>query len=328
MDKTKTEISMRLKNIDLIKGLLIVLVILGHVLQGKMDEAIWRTIIYSFHTPLFIGISGFLFNVDKLIGINIIALVKKYLFRVIVPWIIAVVFYFLLSTIINQDTSILTGLIKAFVSPFYHLWFIPGFLSWVILTWLFKKIKIGDKQLLLIGFFISIVSKALQTYPEIYQDFGILNSGIGLILHTFRPYFYFFFVLGFVCKHLDLARPKILEYILPLLGFVMVIYSFYRPNNLLSTINFFFLNSFILSFILKISANNMIKQSKTIEWIGLNSLAIYLWHVLPILICKYIIGTDNLAFFYSVTICLEIVFIIAYHYLQRINFLKKYVFGM
>lgn len=52
--------------------------ILGHILQGKMDEAIWRTIIYSFHMPLFIGVSGFLFNVAKLFGLNLIACASNF----------------------------------------------------------------------------------------------------------------------------------------------------------------------------------------------------------------------------------------------------------
>lgn len=264
--------------------------ILGHVLQGKIEEVIWKTIIYSFHMPLFIGISGFLFNVDRVVGINLIALIKKYLFWVVIPWTIAIIFYFSLSVIQNDNLNVLTELIKSFISPFYHLWFIPGFLRWIVLTWFFKKIKTKDSHLLVIGLLISVVSIVLKSYPEVYQDLNVLNSGIGLLLHTFRPYFYFFFVLGLVFKRLELTRPKIFEYILPLLGFAIVIYSFYSPNKLLSAVNFFLFNSFLLSLVLKISANNMIKESKTIEWIGLNSLAIYLWHLLPILICKYVFG--------------------------------------
>lgn len=319
---------MRLKNIDLFKGLLIVLVILGHVLQGKMDESIWRTIIYSFHMPLFIGISGFLFNVDRVVGINLIVLIKKYLFRVIIPWTIAVVFYFSLSIIQNDNLNILTGLIKSFIIPFYHLWFIPGFLSWVVLTWILKKIKTGDKFLLVIGLLISVVSILLKKYPEIYQDLGVLNSGIKLVLHTFRPYFYFFFVFGIIYRRFEFKRPKKIEYVSPLICFVFLIYLFYNPNKLLLTINFFLLNSLLLSLILKVSANNLIRGNKTIEWIGVNSLAIYLWHMFPILICKFAIGTENLTIFYLATICMEFVFVIAYNYLLRINILRKYVFGM
>ncbi|MFT5848855.1 MAG: fucose 4-O-acetylase-like acetyltransferase [Psychroserpens sp.] len=318
---------MRLKNIDLFKGLLIILVILGHVLQGNIDEAIWRKIIYSFHMPLFIGISGFLFNVNRVVDISYVELIKKYIFRVILPWTIAVLAYFSLTLIHNDSSDFLNGLIKAFINPYYHLWFIPGFLSWVVLTWLLKKFKIGDKLILVIAFLISlspILLKQLQTY----QDLEIINSGINLLLYTFRPQFYFFFVFGLIYRNIKLKRPKLLEYILPSICFILVVYLFYNPNTLLSRVNFFLLNSLMLSLILKVSVNNMISDNKTIGWIGLNSLAIYLWHVLPILICKFSVGTDNLALFYSATIFTEILFIVVYYYLLRIDFLKKYVFGI
>lgn len=319
---------MRLKTIDLFKGLLIILVILGHILKGKMDEAVWRTIIYSFHMPLFIGISGFLFNVDKIITLNLIELFKKYLLRVIVPWTIVIIFFFSVSVFQQHNSNILSGFIKAFIFPFYHLWFIPGFLSWVFLSWFFKKNKVGDKQLLIIGLFISLVFIILKKYPSMYQDLEIINSVINFILHTFRPYFYFFFVFGIVYSRINLKKPNLFEYVIPLLCFINVIWLFYNPNKVLSIINFFIFNSFLISITLKVSVHNLIEGNKTIERIGLNSLAIYLWHVFPILICEFVIGSNNLTLFYSVSICIEIVFIITYYYLLRFNFLRKYVFGM
>src|SRR5690606_24502090 len=115
---------MRLKNIDLFKGLLIVLVILGHILPKDISESFGRTIIYSFHMPLFIGISGFLFNADKLIKIGFVDLITKYRYRVILPWLIAVIFYFAMMSIYSGSINVVE-LLKAFTYPFYHLWFIP-----------------------------------------------------------------------------------------------------------------------------------------------------------------------------------------------------------
>jgi len=68
---------MRLRNIDLFKGTLILLVILGHMIPEAIDDSLWRTIIYSFHMPLFIGISGFLFNADKMVKFNFLQLISK-----------------------------------------------------------------------------------------------------------------------------------------------------------------------------------------------------------------------------------------------------------
>lgn len=319
---------MRLKNIDLYKGLLIILVVLGHILQGRLDENIWRTIIYSFHMPLFIGISGFLFNVDKVVKLSFSELVNKYFFRVILPWIIAVLIYFIPSLIWNRNQHIIGGLFMSFIRPYYHLWFVSGFLSWVLITWFLKKKKINDSSLLVVSLLISICFKLLQAYPEIFSGIGIITSGIKLILYTFRPYFYVFFVLGLIYRRGELEKPKIWEYLLPFICFNFVICLFYHPNNLLSILNFFIFNIFLVSLSLKISMNNLIRSNKLLEWIGINSLGIYLWHVLPILICKYFFGTKNLMLFYVITICMEIVFVVTYKYLVRISFFRKYLFGL
>ncbi len=320
---------MRLKNIDLFKGILIILVIIGHVLIGTMNESILRTIIYSFHMPLFIGISGFLFNVDKIVSFSLSTLLNKYLFRVIIPWSIAILFYFSISLFQKSSVNILTGLFKAFVYPYYHLWFIPAFLSWIVLTWLLIKIGIEEKFLLFAGLLISIITRLLLLYPEVYQNLGNFKLVIDLTLHTFRPYFYFFFVFGLIYKRLGLKkRPNLFDVILPLICLTGVIYLFYNPNKMFSLINFFIFNTFLLSLVLKVSVHSMIKSNKVVEWFGINSLAIYLWHVLPILISKLIIGNKDVTLFYITTFSLEIVFIIIYWYLLRYDFLKKYVFGL
>jgi len=316
---------MRLKNLDLFKGVLIVLVIIGHILRGSRNNSIWLAIIYSFHMPLFIGVSGFLFNANKVASYNLVDLLRKYSLRIVLPWSIAVICYF---PFLGHHSNTLTGLFNAFIFPSYHLWFIPGFLSWVILTWFLKQIKLGNGMLLTIGLIMTVIPVALKKYPEIYQDLGILNSVVNSLLDTFKPHYYFFFLFGLVFRDLKLKRPKIMEYVVPSISLVLVIYYFYNPNIILSTFNLFLLNTLLLSLVLKVSTNNMVRENRTIEWIGLNSLAIYLWHVFPILICKYAIGTKNLALFYSATIALELIFIFTYKYLVRVPFLKKYVFGM
>lgn len=56
----------RNNTIDIIKGFLIVCVILGHVLLGSIDDNIFRYIIYSFHMPLFMFMSGYMISVSKI----------------------------------------------------------------------------------------------------------------------------------------------------------------------------------------------------------------------------------------------------------------------
>ncbi|WP_353778457.1 acyltransferase family protein [Winogradskyella sp. 3972H.M.0a.05] len=314
---------MRLRNIDLFKGLLIILVILGHMLQGEIGETIWRKTIYSFHMPLFIGICGFLYNSKKTFNLSISGLFKKYLFRIILPWIIAVIGYYVLF--LYQDTNInfISSFVNAFIDPYYHLWFVPAFLSWVILTWILRKAKANNVVLLIIGLLISIISILLIKEPKLYQ-----NKTIALILNTYRPYYYIFFILGLLYKDLKLKRPNRLEFLLPLILFGLVIYLFYFPNEIVAFINYFVFNTLLLNLILKMSTNNLAPNNKVLEWIGINSVGIYLWHMIPIIVCNHLIGTENLLLFYLAVIVLEIIFMIIYRMLSKVSVLRKYAFGM
>ncbi len=49
----------RIEWIDVLKGIGIILVILGHT------HVLFRTYIFSFHMPLFFFISGYLFTIDR-----------------------------------------------------------------------------------------------------------------------------------------------------------------------------------------------------------------------------------------------------------------------
>ena len=318
---------MRLVNIDFFKGLLIILVIFGHILQGHLEESIWRTIIYSFHMPLFIGISGFLLNIDKIVKLNLIGLFDKYKFRIILPWVIAVVVHYAIS-IFNDRIFDVLSLVKAFVYPFYHLWFIPAYLSWVGFTWIFGKFKLNTKILFIVAFIISFISSLLNNFPEIYEGYGPISSILKMILFTFRPYYYFFFVLGIYFRKTKLEKPKILDYLLPSTALVLVIFIFYFPNKSLHILNFFVLNSLLVNLVLKISANNLITNYPKIEWVGVNSLGIYLWHVIPIMACKLLIGTDSLVFFYIFSVLSELIFLMVYKLLLKFSFFRKYVFGI
>ena len=47
--------------IDVVKGMLILLVIAGHLVPGSLTDSLARHLIYGFHMPLFIGLAGYLF---------------------------------------------------------------------------------------------------------------------------------------------------------------------------------------------------------------------------------------------------------------------------
>ncbi|WP_165819339.1 acyltransferase family protein [Flagellimonas aquimarina] len=316
----------RLESIDFFKGLLIILVIVGHVLQGSLDENVGRYLIYSFHMPLFIGLGGYLINVDKLAGFSIASLFKKYFFRIILPWTIAVIGY----TIVNYENIIppSKAILGAFVFPFYHLWFIPAFLSWVLLSLIFLKLKTSIWIQLIIGIFISSIFLILKYFPKFYNDSETVNHIFGFILHTFRPYYYVFFVLGIWLRRAFWNYSFSGITLFSILCFGGVIYLFFKNSVSIEIVIFFLFNFSLLLTVVKVIRLNLMAQVTIIHWIGVNSLAIYLWHVLPITAYKNWVGIDNLQHFYIVVFMLEILFIIIIRQLTKIRFINNYVFGM
>lgn len=56
------KITPRIAWIDLAKGIVIILMVLGHVIIGRMDL---NKFIFIFHMPFFFIMAGFLLNLDK-----------------------------------------------------------------------------------------------------------------------------------------------------------------------------------------------------------------------------------------------------------------------
>lgn len=67
MEQANVKIGSRIEWVDIVKGLLILSVILGHAIQELLkvryisfEDNILRNIIYSFHMPAFMAMSGYL----------------------------------------------------------------------------------------------------------------------------------------------------------------------------------------------------------------------------------------------------------------------------
>lgn len=117
------EIKERNYSIDVAKGALIILVILGHVILGTLQDNFIRFFIYSFHMPMFLFISGYLINLNKLSLYSYLGLIKHYTSRMPGWWISAWVIF---TTITQYNNLSLKTYIVQIIHPFYHLWYVPS----------------------------------------------------------------------------------------------------------------------------------------------------------------------------------------------------------
>lgn len=130
-------------SVDAVKGVLIFLVVVGHVLLGTLDEKILRYVIYSFHMPAFFFVSGYLLNVEKLQNQKYTEMFGKYWHRMLFEWLIAWVIYTAFA--IHNDFNI-KSFAHSIVSPYYHLWFVPSLFMMISMVWVLARI-IDDKIL-------------------------------------------------------------------------------------------------------------------------------------------------------------------------------------
>lgn len=210
MDKAIKTTS-RLYYLDNLKGLTILLVVLGHCIQyglpSSYQDNILYQFIYSFHMALFFVISGFLsykkeYRLSKVIG--------KRAYRLLLP-------YFIWGGI----KIIVEGL------PFYdillnvdnHLWFLWSLFFISIITLILEN-TFGNSK-----FFLHIVLLSILVFLVLPKIIGIHVCGIKLI-----SYYLQFFLFGFIIKKYQLHNKLSIKHLwlsIPvyLISFVLLLLS-------------------------------------------------------------------------------------------------------
>ncbi|WP_296686386.1 acyltransferase [Flavobacterium sp.] len=173
---------MRLQYIDSLKGFLIILVVLGHVIQitnKNFDNDIIFRYIYSFHMPLFFVLSGFV-NFKKEFHFKVLYF---RLFQLIIPFFS---WWFIKSVVIKNE-SFIDSFVILMKSPDTGLWFL-----WVLFF------------CICIFYFLNFIANKLSQRPEIILVFGALFLYIIFLLSNFRwfgfqfiSWYFMFFIIGF-----------------------------------------------------------------------------------------------------------------------------------
>ena len=233
--------------LDIAKGLAIILVVVGHVLQGsaeRFDDLFWFRVIYSFHMPMFVFLSGavaaIVFVPGKIqdgIGAAIHQAklrISKATIRLLLPF---VAWCIINQLIFQQSESVWTALILAFRRPDTALWFLLAIfycitlfsLATVLFAGIFQLLKKMNSESLK----DLVADGRVQIALLIFLWWGLREHtprGAGLSL--LRPYFiYYLLGIGFY-KYL-FPKMEIWKYLLMGAIFIALIPFWDRvaPNN-------------------------------------------------------------------------------------------------
>jgi fucose 4-O-acetylase-like acetyltransferase len=199
--------------LDIAKGLAIILVVVGHVVQGSsenFDDLLWFRVIYSFHMPLFVFLSGAVaaisFRSDSIqdgIG-SALTLAKTKISKAVVRLLLPFVAWCVINQLIyHHSDSIISALILAFRRPDTALWFLLAIFYCIVLSsifeivfsalnLLFQKAGLKTASKLLCDGRVQIILMILIWWA--IRDHTPRGAGVGLL----RPYFiYYLLGMGF-----------------------------------------------------------------------------------------------------------------------------------
>lgn len=305
------------KNYSL-RGLLIILVVIGHLLSKNPDfigmHYLYLTI-YTFHMPLFLILSGYY-------GYNTVhkpywETVKSCLLSLLVPFVIVSLLYIGFSHILLGD-QLRTDIIK---NPSFAMWFILALIFYRLVT----KLVIKIPNYLVVVFIISLVA---DYFPEALLDYADFPRILSFMI-------YYFIGVRLREVEFDLSRlvlkPKLVISLFVaccvIIAFLTINYypaaaDFTRQTDVqffrsLSLVQYFGGGLLMLGLAV---ANSLIIYSllppgKTLIYIGKQSFNIYLGHIFFILLLKMDwykeLLTDRLGFFIIFVICVELIVIIS-----------------
>ncbi len=294
----------RLYWVDIAKGIGAILVVVGHVIINYQRAGFYidirlfdfvRDVIYSFHMPLFLVISGYLLSKSKPKGTK-----AQQIFQIIINYGIPYVFFsaiWVFSKIILADHVItelsLKDLLWIPVYPVQFMWF----LYTLMLIHIFQIPLSTHPQRIIrvIHIFLSIVGYFIQ--PYIQNHFPQIRFTSSIFNYILKNYCFFLFGLyyaEFITKITE--EKRMFEFILS--GIILVagnIFLFSRMVTFERIIQFISALSGSL-FILMISV--YIKESHLLEYIGRHAMPIYVlqgfsYNAARIILTKFYVNTSS-----------------------------------
>lgn len=314
----------RIEWLDCLKGIAIILVVIGHVIRGFIASGMFSEIplkyidytIYSFHMPLMFFLSGILYSkveikqfkewknfiINKIIKLYIPYLIFSY---------IMIIFKYLFANSINSYVKF-NDIIMIPFKAFDIYWFLLALLT-IFIVYSFMDYKKLNKKIIII---ISLISLIISFY---LQKYVINIYYIKTIIYYIGLGFYFY--LGkLIATKLIVNKVLLKNMLIPLIflyfGINCICYYFKIES---IYINILLALSMISILILLFkNYNNVIINNKILKYIGKYSMVIYLTHTFFTAFVRIIlnkIGIDDFLLQFSIASVIGIVLPIFIYYI-------------
>lgn len=196
----------RNQSIDVLRGIAIFLVIFGHCIQyssqGYFDFFENKTFIfiYTFHMPLFMLISGYLFyNSCNKNSINIV--LKNKITQILYPLVVFTIINFYVTELLCYNNKILSA---DWIHNLPNLWFLWSILASISVISLSLKITKNNKWFIFISILLSPV---VYCFPNGHNNL----------------FMYVFFLIGFLYNKYKQIIPKKVKNVKYLLSLLFII---------------------------------------------------------------------------------------------------------
>jgi fucose 4-O-acetylase-like acetyltransferase len=128
------ETGRRNQAIDSLRGLLVLAVIAGHYYELSDRHGFLAWLGAGVRMPLFIGLAGYLFNLESARTRPLTSTLRKYGQRLIIPWAVACAVYLTSATQLTP-LSLLTVPLR----PPFHFWFVPVMMTFILIAALSRR---------------------------------------------------------------------------------------------------------------------------------------------------------------------------------------------
>lgn len=297
----------RIRWIDIARGIGILLVVYGHALSaGEL-----RAVIYSFHMPLFFLLSGLVFRYKSDESLH--AFIRKNARNIMLPYFMFALMSFLLWCVVNKPAFIYA--LFQFGSIFYGngndnllrfnniLWFLPCLFIVRLMFFGITRRKHTAKALLIILFVVSVVGYGYSFF------FGSLKLPFGFeTALTALPFFGVGYLLTGIPDDIGKKIKKLSILLLPILSAFCLIFALMNfhqygvqidlRKDVLNNYLYFILAAFSGIFVI-LMISMLIRQNKGLEYLGRQSLVIFAWHLLAFPYVSYIVGFLGIRAFLS-----------------------------